>query len=384
MNNFTYYNPVRVVFGRGTIAKLAELIPPEKRILVVYGGGSIKKNGVYDQVAAALEGREWSEFGGIEPNPLYETCMEAVRAARREKSDFLLAVGGGSVWDGVKFIAAAIPFEGQDPWTIVSEQAPVKEAVPFGGVLTLAATGSEMNSGSVISNRSTGQKLPWGSPLVFPRFSILDPETTYSLPERQTANGIVDAFTHVLEQYLTYDVNAPLQDRQAEAILQTLIREAPKLREDPRDYDARANLMWAATQALNGLIGAGVPSDWATHMIGHELTAAHGIDHGRSLAIVMPAVLRLRKEAKREKLLVYARRVWGIDEADEGRAVDEAIERTERFFREVGCPTRLADYGVDPEGWAEIPERVASRWGKIGERRDIGREEVAEILRLAS
>ncbi|MBN1825854.1 MAG: iron-containing alcohol dehydrogenase [Candidatus Eisenbacteria bacterium] len=384
MKNFTYHNPVRILFGRGTIPKIAEWIPPEKRVLVIYGGGSIKKNGVYDQVASALDGRGWSAFGGIEPNPLYETCMEAVETGRREKAEFLLAVGGGSVWDAVKFIAAAIPFDAGDPWTIVSEHAPVREAIPFGGVLTLAATGSEMNSGSVISRRSTGEKIPWGSPLVFPRFSILDPETTFSLPERQTANGIVDAYVHVLEQYLTYDVNAPLQGRQAEAILHTLIEEAPKVRANPRDYDARANLMWAATQALNGLIGVGVASDWATHLIGHELTALHGLDHGRSLAVVMPAMLRLRKEAKRGKLLLYARRVWGIDGDDEDRAVNEAIERTEHFFRDVGCPTRLADYGIDPEGWAPIPARVEARWGRIGEHRDIGREEVEEILRLAS
>ncbi len=228
MRNFEYFNPTRIVFGKGTIAKLADLIPADARPLLLYGGGSIKKNGVYDQVIAALEKFHVAEFGGIEPNPRYETCMKAVEKVQAEKCDFLLAVGGGSVLDACKFIAAATKFEGDDPWDILSKWVPVEAAVPLGAVLTLPATGSEMNAGSVINRDSTNEKLFFGSDLVRPVFSILDPETTYSLPPNQTANGIVDAFVHVVEQYATYPGPNPLQDRQAEAILKTLIDEGPK------------------------------------------------------------------------------------------------------------------------------------------------------------
>ncbi len=293
MLNFTYHNPVKVVFGKGAIAELPKLIPAEAKVLMTYGGGSIKQNGVYEQVIHAMQGRPMLERGGIEPNPRYETCMKAVELAKAEGVDFLLAVGGGSVVDGTKFIAAAVPYRGGDPWDMLLDWGRVPaNPLPLGCVLTLPATGSEMNGGAVISRESTGEKLFFVTPQTFPRFSILDPETTYSLPPRQVANGIVDAWVHTTEQYLTYPAEAPLQDRQAEAILLTLIEEGPKALADPQNYAVRANLMWCATQALNGLIGCGVPQDWATHMIGHELTALYGIDHAQSLALVLPGVLR--------------------------------------------------------------------------------------------
>ena len=383
MLNFTYYNPVKIVFGKGTIAQLPTLLPAEARVLMTYGGGSIQRNGVYDQVTAALEGRSLSEFGGIEPNPRYETLLRAIEQCRREGIDFLLSVGGGSVLDGTKFIAAALRYDGDDPWTMMTERIAVPEAVPIGCVLTLPATGSEMNGNFVISRESTGQKLGCWSAAVHPRFSILDPETTYSLPPRQTANGVVDTFIHVVEQYMTYDVNAPLQDRQAEAILLTLIEEGPKALADPRDYDARANLMWCATNGLNSLIGRGVPGDWAAHMIGHELTALYGIDHGQSLAVVWPCVARHQRRQKRAKLLQYAERVWGVTGGEEEARIDEALRRTAEFFRSLGVGTRLSDYGIPAEAGAVVAARIAEHGMVLGEHKAIGETEVAEILALA-
>ncbi|HCN91196.1 MAG TPA: NADH-dependent alcohol dehydrogenase, partial [Oxalobacteraceae bacterium] len=295
MLNFDFYNPTKIVFGQGRIAELPTLIPPEARVLMLYGGGSIKSNGVLDQVRAALSGYTVQEFSGIEPNPSFETLMQAVELVRKEKLDFLLAVGGGSVIDGTKFVAAAVDFEG-DPWQILKKRgANITQALPFGSILTLPATGSEMNNGSVVTRKSLKAKVPFSSPHVFPKFSILDPATTFTLPVRQIGNGVVDAFAHVMEQYLTYPVNAPVQDRFAEGILLTLIEEGPKALAEPDDYDVRANVMWCATLALNGLIGAGVPHDWATHMVGHELTALYGLDHAQTLAIVLPSMLRVRK-----------------------------------------------------------------------------------------
>ena len=383
MNSFTYYNPVRIVFGKGTIAELPDLIPTTESILITYGGGSIKKNGVYDQVMEALSGRQVAEFGGIEPNPTYETLMQAVDKARSVNATFLLSVGGGSVLDGTKFISAAIPWTDGDPWDILSKQAPVKRAVPFGTVLTLPATGSEMNSNAVISRKSTREKLVFISPFVFPVFSILDPETTFSLPPNQTANGIVDAFVHVMEQYMTYPANAPLQDRQAESILITLIEEAPKVMADPRDYDARANLMWSATQALNKMICCGVPEDWGTHMIGHELTALYGLDHAVTLAIVLPALLTYTRAEKKEKLLQYGERVWGITEGDDDTRVKAAIERTERFFNGLGVKTKFRDYGIQQEGLAEAGNRLDARGVKLGEHGKLTGADVIDILSLA-
>jgi NADP-dependent alcohol dehydrogenase len=384
MQNFEYQNPVKILFGKGQIAAIGKEIPAEARILLTYGGGSIKKNGVYDQVRAALAGRKVEEFGGIEPNPRYETLMRAVEKVRAGNIDFLLAVGGGSALDGTKFIAVAAPFAGE-PWDIVSKGAPVKSGIPLGCVLTLPATGSEMNSFSVVTKWATREKLAFGNPLLYPRFSVLDPETTFSLPARQVSNGIVDAFVHTLEQYMTYPVNSPLQDRMAEAILVTLIEEGPKTLAQPQDYEARANFMWAATMALNGLIAVGVPQDWATHMIGHEITALHGLDHAQTLAIVSPSLLTVKSDTKREKLLQFAERVWGIREGTAEARIAAGIERMRRFFEQVGVPTRLSAYGVGPETAAVVAGRLQKRgWTALGEGKDITPAVVERILTLAA
>ena len=383
MYNFEYKNPAKVIFGKGTISRLTAEIPANERILLTYGGGSIFKNGVYDQVKKALEGFDVVEFGGIEANPTYETCMKAVEVVRREKTGFLLAVGGGSVIDGTKFIAAAALYENGDPWDILSgkDKNPVTRALPVGTVLTLPATGSEMNGNSVVSRVSTQEKMSFGSSAVIPCFSILDPETVFSLPDRQVANGVVDAFVHVMEQYLTYPVNSPLQDRMAEGILHTLIEEGPKILRNRRDYEAAANFMWSATMALNGLIGQGVPQDWATHGIGHELTAFHGIDHACTLAIVLPGVMNIRRKEKEAKILQYGKRIWGITEGTTGEKIDKAISRTIEFFEQMGTPTTLSWYGVTDSTIDKIEKRFASRNTLLGEKRDIDSSVTRAILR---
>ncbi|MBF0326307.1 MAG: iron-containing alcohol dehydrogenase [Alphaproteobacteria bacterium] len=386
MDNFTYHNPVKLIFGKGQIAQVGRDIPKGSRVLFAFGGGSIKANGIHAQVVDALgqAGLTFVEFSGIEPNPRYETLMKAVELARAEKLDFILAVGGGSVVDGCKFIAAAIPFEG-DCWDIVAKRARLKSAVPLGVVLTLPATGSEMNAFSVVSREETGEKLGFGSPAVMPRFSVLDPESTYSLPPRQLGNGIVDAFVHVLEQYLTQPADAPLQDRLAEAVLATLVEIAPKVMATPPDYQARANLMWCATMALNGLIGQGVPQDWSTHMIGHELTALYGIDHARSLAAVWPGVAAVRREAKRAKLLQFAARVWGLTEGAEDTRIDQAVAKTRAFFESVGVPAGTIAAGIPAEAAQLVSARLSERGGlPLGEDGAIGAAEVRAILEAAA
>ncbi|PLK50111.1 iron-containing alcohol dehydrogenase [Uliginosibacterium sp. TH139] len=383
MQNFSYYNPTRILFGKGQIAAIAGLIPAGAKVLVTYGGGSIKKNGVYDQVKAALKAHAWLEFGGIEANPRYETLMKAVALVKSEGADFILAVGGGSVADGSKFIAAAARFEGAEPWDMLAKRAPVSSAVPLGVVLTLPATGSESNTFAVISRESSGDKLGFGSEHCYPQFAVLDPETTYSLPPRQVANGIVDAFVHTMEQYMTYPAEAPLQDRFAEGILHTLIEVGPQTLAHPQDYAARASQVWSATLALNGLIGCGVPQDWATHMIGHEITAEYGLDHAQTLAVVLPGVLRHQKEAKRAKLLQYAERIWGIREGSEDERIERAIAATEAFFESLGVHTHLGLYGV--AGTDEAPSRIPARlerhgFLKLGEHGAITPQAVTEIL----
>ncbi|MBN2413520.1 iron-containing alcohol dehydrogenase [candidate division KSB1 bacterium] len=384
MQNFEYRNPVKIVFGKGTIGKLSDLITKDKKILLAYGGGSIKKNGVYDQVVKALKGYSVVEFAGIEPNPQYDTCMRAVKVVKDEKIDFILSVGGGSVLDAVKFIAAAAKFEGPESWDILTKNAKIKSAVPLGCVLTLPATGSEMNTNAVISRSKTGEKLAFSSEQVSPVFSILDPETTYSLPESQVANGVVDAFVHVMEQYMTYDVNSPVQDRFAEGILKTLIEEGQKVMTDPKNYEVRANIMWAATMALNGLIGQGVPQDWATHMIGHELTALYNIDHARTLAIIMPAVWKHQRQQKGAKLAQYARRVWDVQTSDDNKAIDAAIQKTIDFFRGLDIPTTLGDVDLTPEDCKKAVEQLRNRGSKLGERGIITAKQVEEIFSLAA
>lgn len=380
MYNFIYQNPVKIIFGKKEISKLTGLLPKNSKIMITYGGGSIKKNGVYDQVVKALDGYQFVEFGGIEPNPKYETLMNAIELGKKEKVDFLLAVGGGSVIDGTKFIAASIPLE-SDPWDILLGKKEVEKAVPFGAILTLPATGSEMNSGAVISRLSTQEKYAFMSPFVMPQFSILDPEVCFSLPKRQVANGIVDAFVHTVEQYLTFPVDAKVQDYFAESLLKTLIETAPEVMKENPTYDDYANFMWTATMALNGLIGCGVPQDWATHGIGHELTAIHGIDHARTLAIVLPGVMNIMRNAKRDKLEQYAYRIWNISAGSSDERINKAIQKTEEFFESVGIKTRLKDYDVDENTIAIITERFKERKALMGEREDISYGIVAQILR---
>tara|TARA_R110001592_G_scaffold43362_3_gene140553 strand:- start:5093 stop:6250 length:1158 start_codon:yes stop_codon:yes gene_type:complete len=381
MLNFSFQNTTKIHFGEGQIKSLRKAIPKTARVLLTYGGGSIKTNGVYDQVAEALSEHTWFEFSGIEPNPSYDTLMKAQELIRQHDIDFLLAVGGGSVVDGTKFIAAAALFEGDDPWDFVAKGQPIKQALPIGCVLTLPATGSESNTGAVVTRN--GNKLPFQSPLVRPLFAVLDPAVTLSLSDRQISNGVVDAFAHTMEQYLTYSVNGKVQDRFAEGLLLTLIEEGPKalVAETAKDLDVRGNIMWAATMALNGLIGAGVPQDWATHMIGHELTGAYKIDHARTLSIILPAVMKVCTDAKRGKLLQYAERIWNLSEGDEDSRICRAIELTEAFFQAMQVPTRLSHVDL---GEAEIDGLIdkLTQHGmvKLGEHGAITPEVSREIL----
>lgn len=383
MLNFKFYNPTRIIFGKGRIKAVAKEIPQGSKILITYGGGSVRRHGVLDQVMKALAGRDVQEFGGIEPNPDYDTLMKAVELARSSHVDFLLAVGGGSVIDGTKFIAAAVPFEG-DPWEILTSfGSRVSGALPFGSVLTLPATSSEMNDGAVISRRSINAKLHFAHPSVFPRFSVLDPVTTFTLPAEQVSNGVVDTFVHITEQYLTYPAGGKIQDRFAEGMLLTLIEDGPRALEEPENYDVRANLMWCATLGLNGLIGAGVPQDWATHMVGHELTALYGLDHGKTLAILLPAMLKVRSRDKRDKLLQYAERVWGIIGDDEDARIDAAIEKTRAFFESLQVRTSLSAYGISGECIPRVAEQLKQHgMTRLGERADVTPEMVQEILEL--
>ena len=362
MNNFTLHTPTKILFGQGQIAQLREQLPSDARVMITYGGGSVIRSGLLEQIRNELAGMTLFEFGGIEPNPAYETLMGAVELARAERVDFLLAVGGGSVLDGTKFIAAAAHYDlAKDPWHILETVgSEVRSAIPLGSVLTLPATGSEMNMGAVITRRSSGDKVHFFSPFVMPRFAVLDPVLTYTLPERQVANGVVDAFVHIVEQYLTYPVNAKVQDRFAEGLLLTLIEEGPKALAEPHNYEVRANIMWSATMALNGLIGAGVPQDWATHMLGHELTALHGLDHAQTLAVVLPALLQAKRKQKHAKLLQYAERVWGLNSGSEAERIDDAIAATRDFFERMGVKTRLRDYGLKDLG-------IDTLIGKLGE-----------------
>lgn len=383
MLNFELYNPTNLIFGKGQIEKIATLIPAEAKILIAYGGGSIFKNGIYDQVKAALPDRNIVEFGGIEPNPHYETLMKAVAVIKEQNIDFILAVGGGSVIDGVKFISAAVHFDG-NPIDILQKRLLIKDlskVVPFGTVLTIPATGSEMNSGSVVTIEATQEKLAFGGSALFPKFSICDPTVIVSLPKRQLQNGVVDAYTHVLEQYLTYQHEGYLQDRISESILQTLIEIGPKVVENPTDYALASNFMWSCTMALNGLIQKGVPSDWATHMIGHELTALYGIDHARTLAIIGPNLYKVMFETKKAKLAQYGQRIFNLT-GSEDQIAKEAINKTVAFFHTMGMQTQLSDYTKDFEKTADfIAKRFEERgWKGLGEKQNITPEKVREIV----
>ncbi len=384
MLNFSFQNTTKIHFGAGQIKALAKAIPKTARVLITYGSGSIKTNDVYGQVVAALSEHIWFEFSGIEPNPSYDTLMKAQTLIRQHDIDYLLAVGGGSVVDGTKFIAAAALFEGDDPWDFVTKGQPIKQALPIGCVLTLPATGSESNTGAVVTR--DGNKLPFQSPLVRPLFAVLDPAVTLSLSERQVSNGVVDAFVHTMEQYLTYSVNGKVQDRFAEGLLLTLIEEGPKAlaAETANDLDVRGNIMWAATMALNGLIGSGVPQDWSTHMIGHELTGAYQIDHARTLSIVLPAVMKVCTEEKREKLLQYAERIWDLTEGDEGSRISRAIELTEEFFHIMKVPTRLSHVDLGETEIEGLIEKLTQHgMVKLGEHGAITPEVSRHILTAA-
>ncbi|HNX29797.1 MAG TPA: iron-containing alcohol dehydrogenase [Syntrophomonadaceae bacterium] len=381
MFNFDFYNPTKIMFGQGRIADIAGEIPRDARVLITYGGGSIKNNGVYDEVKAALAGYDLTEFAGIEPNPLYETLMKAVALVKTNKIDFLLAVGGGSVIDGTKFIAAAARYTG-DPWEIIlSRGTVVNEVLPLGVVLTLPAAGSESNHRAVVTRKSMNAKISFYSTLFFPRFAVLDPTKTYSLPTAQISNGVVDAYMHVLEQYLTYPVNAKVQERFAEGLLLTLIEEGPKALAEPMNYEVRSNIMLCATMALNGLIGSGVPEDWSTHMVGHELTALYGIDHAATLTVLLPGMLKVLKEDKRPRLLQYAERIWGLKGADKDAVIDAAIEKTREFFVTMQMKTRLSDYGLTADNFPEILSSLkAHNMVKLGERKNVTPDRVRQAL----
>ena len=386
MLNFELYNPTNLIFGKGQMAKLASLVPKGAKILLAYGGGSIFKNGIYDEVVKNLTDFEIIEFSGIEANPHFETLMKAVALIRDEKIDFILAVGGGSVIDGVKFMSAAAHFDG-NPIDILQKKLLIKDlskVVPFGTILTLPATGSEMNSGAVVTIQSTQEKLAFGGSALFPKFSICDPTVIESLPKRQLQNGVIDAYTHVLEQYLTYPHDGYLQDRIAESIIQTLIQIGPEVVENPKDYALASNFMWSCTMALNGLIQKGVPSDWATHMIGHELTALYGIDHARTLAVVGPNLYRVMFETKKGKLAQYGKRVFNLTGTEEEIA-NEAINKTVEFFHTMGMDTKLSDYTNDYDKTADfIVDRFKERgWLGLGEKQNITLDKVKEIVEMS-
>tara|TARA_R110002012_G_scaffold81945_4_gene207471 strand:+ start:3905 stop:5065 length:1161 start_codon:yes stop_codon:yes gene_type:complete len=385
MNNFDFKNPTKIIFGKDSIQKLEAEIPNKAKVLLVYGGGSIKKNGIYEQVKSALSKVEVIEFGGIPANPEYAVLLDALQVIKDENITYLLAVGGGSVIDGTKFLSAAALFKGDTPWDILSKNIRTEVGMPFGTVLTLPATGSEMNSGAVITRKETKQKLGMGGPGLFPQFSILDPQVIASIPKRQLANGLTDAFMHVLEQYMTYPMGALLQDRFAESILQTLIEVALRIIKNPKDYVAASNFMWSCTMALNGLIQKGVPTDWAIHGIGHELTALFGIDHARTLAIIAPSHYRFNFEAKKDKLAQYAERVWNIQEGSIDEKAKAAIIKTEGFLHELEIDTKLSDYTQDFEGTAEeIAKRFTERgWLGLGEHKNLTPDKVETIVKMS-
>lgn len=385
MNNFEFKNPTKIIFGKDKIANLAKEIPANAKILMLYGGGSIKSNGIYDQAKNALSAFEVVEFGGIPANPEYAVLLEALQIIKTQKITFLLAIGGGSVIDGTKFLSAAAAYEGETPWKILTGGKPILKGMPFGAVLTLPATGSEMNSGFVLTRKETKEKLASGGPALYPQFSILDPQVVSSIPEKQIANGLADAFTHVLEQYMTYPSDSLLQDRFAESILQTLVEVAPAILKNASDYNAASNFMWSCTMALNGLIGQGVPQDWAVHMMGHELTALFGIDHARTLAIIAPSHYRYNIETKKDKLAQYAERVWGVTEGTTVEKAKAGIDKTEDFFHSLGIKTKLSEYTSDYSGTAEIvSKRFTDRgWLGLGEHRKLAPADAAKIIQMS-
>ena len=377
---FSFNNPTQIQFGQGQIASIQSLIPADAKVLLLYGGGSIKSNGVYDQVVAALGEHDWREFGGVEPNPTVETLDKAVAVVKQDKVDFILAVGGGSVIDGSKYVAGAARYDG-DGWDILTGQHQVKEAVAIGAILTLPATGSESNGASVISRASTQDKLAFMSPAVYPQFAVLDPDVIKSLPPRQVTNGLVDAFVHVCEQYLTVVHGALVQDGYAEALLRPLITLGNAI--DSQDDAWRANLMWSANQALNGLIGSGVTQDWATHMIGHELTALYGVDHARSLAIVQPSLMRNQIQYKRAKLEQMGRNVFGLESSED--LAERTIDAIEAFYQQLDVATQLTEHDGDKQKAVDsiVASLESHRMLKLGENQSITLQVSRDILNNA-
>ena len=363
-NNFEFQNPTQLIFGKGTISQLAQKLPKNEKILVTYGGGSVKQNGVYEQVCQALKGFNYIEFWGIEPNPTVETLRKAIALGKQEKITFILAVGGGSVIDGTKLISSAIPYD-EDAWELVLKPSKIGRMIPFASVLTLPATGSEMNSGAVISNAEKLEKYAFYSS--HPQFSILDPTVTFSLPDFQIACGIADTFIHVLEQYLTVPGESPLMDRWSEGILQTLIELAPKIKANKKDYDSMSEFMICATMALNGFTAMGVTEDWATHLIGHEITALHGITHGQTLAIVILGTMKVMRDQKRAKILQLGKSVFNVNEGNEDERIDKTIEATEQFFSFIGLATKLHELNIGKETITTIKERFLKRGTRLGE-----------------
>lgn len=377
---FSFLNPTKIEFGQGQIASIKNNIPKNSQVLVIYGGGSIKKNGVYDQVVSALAEHSWQEFSGVEPNPTVETLDKAVAIVKEQNIDFILAVGGGSVIDGSKYVAAAALYDG-DGWDILLGKHQVSKAVALGAILTIPATGSESNGASVVTKAATQDKLAFISPFVFPKFAVMDPDVMKTLPQRQLANGIVDAFVHTCEQYLTYPANAMVQDGYAEALLKILAQLAANF--DKQDDAWRANLMWAANQALNGLIGTGVAQDWATHMIGHELTALYGVDHARSLAIVQPSLLRNQMGHKKAKLEQMGRNVFGLANGDE--LAEQTIQAIEALYHSVDVATQLTEHGSDKASAIDAVIAQLTKHGmlKMGEHQAITLEKTKQILHAA-
>ncbi len=385
MLDFTFYNPARIFFGRGSIGKIGTSIPFEACVMLIYGARSAKRFGVVDEVKQALPGRRVLEFGGVEPNPDYETLLEAIAPARRDRVDFLVGIGGGSVIDGAKFLAAAIPFDG-DPASLLEDKgARIRQALPIGAVVTLPASGSEMNNRAILSRRALVIKKAIMNDHLFPRFAALDPEKTFTLPAKYIGNGVVDTFVHILEQYLTYPVGGHVQDRLAEGLMLSLVDNGPKALADPQNYELRANLMWAATLGLNGLIGAGVPQDWAAHRAGYELTALYGLDHAETLAILVPAMMKVRSDGKRIKLLQYAKRVWGLDDGDESIRMNAAIEQTRRFFERMGLSTRISDYRIDGFCVDRVIEQLeAHGMTALGEHGDLTLDQMRRVFEVCS
>lgn len=385
MKNFEFKNPTKIIFGENKISQISKEIPKDKRVLILYGGGSIKNNGIYDKVIEALSDHIFYEFGGITSNPEYSILLKALELIKSKEIDYLLAVGGGSVIDGTKFLSAAVYFDKNEPWDILSKNIPIKKGLPFGTILTLPATGSEMNSGAVISRASTKEKLVMGSNVLYPQFSILDPTVIKSIPRKYLVNGIIDSMVHVFEQYMTFKTDSILQERFAESILSTLIEIAPKLVKNPDDYSVASNFMWSCTMALNGLIQLGVPTDWTIHMIGHELTALYGIDHARSLAIILQSHYEYNFETKKHKLAQYAERVWNISEGSLEDKAHLAIKKTVNFFHSLDVKTKLSEYtNKQDEAPKIISDRFKERnWLTLGENKNIGPKEVNEIVKMS-